>query len=407
MRRILNGLARDERGAVALVFIFAVVGMFGFVALAIDTGMWYAGKLRAQTAADAAARAGAFDLMRVTSTDDDIRTLARSDAAKFGFTDARGAMIAVNISRPAASVEAVISMPATLNFARMFLHAPPVVTARATAAAPQSPPPCLTILEPTGSGALDMSEVSTRIAAPNCRVQVNSTHGKAIDGSNGFIEAAQICVGGGKVPKIGTSVPVEKCPPLADPMASWMPPAMPGTCDFTATRKIDKQTAVLEPGKYCDGIQISNSKVTLNPGVYYIPKGKLEIKDFSEVTGNAVAFLLGGDAVIAIQKSTVRLTAPATGQMAGILFAHTRDAKAGAEHNFDGSGLYYEGAVYLPSQRILYKNRSDSKNVPPFTTFIVAKLKIEDGSTLILDNDYAASDVPVVGKIGSSVVLTK
>ena len=46
-----------------------------------------------------------------------------------------------------------------------------------------------------------------------------------------------------------------------------------------------------------------------------------------------------------------------------------------------------------------------SSNIPPFTTYIVKKMQIEIGSSVLLSNDYVASDIPVVGKIGAGVVF--
>lgn len=297
-------LRRDERGGVAIMFMFMVVGLFGFVALSIDTSMWYSHKRRLQTAADAASRAGAFSMLRVTYTEDEIVASARADAARYGIPEDA---VTVNTDRITGTVETIISLPASLNFARMWLSAPPMLTARATSAAPQTAPPCLTILDPTGPATLDMSSAGARITAPTCRVQVNSNNDKAIDGSGGHIEAAQICVTGRKSGGSTSSVPIENCPALSDPLASWVPPDMPGTCDFNK-KEIKNQTAMLFPGTYCNGLKVDKSTVTLNPGIYFVTNGVIQITS-SMMKGDGVAFLIGGDTQIVIDTSTLDMTA--------------------------------------------------------------------------------------------------
>ena len=190
-------LTHDERGGIALLFMFLAIGLFGFVALALDTSMWYSTKRRLQAAADAAARAGAYEFLRVSVTDDDIVKSAKTDAGRYGFTDANGATVNVSSDKATYTVDATISMPATLNFANLFLGSAPTITARASAAAPQSAPPCMFLLEPKQGGALDISSKNARVTSPGCRVQVNSNAKDAIKASDGYIEAAQICTPGG------------------------------------------------------------------------------------------------------------------------------------------------------------------------------------------------------------------
>ena len=64
MRRIVRRLHRDERG---MSLVFVGMGFMSFVAattLAIDVGMFMTARTQAQTAADAAALAGAISLAR-------------------------------------------------------------------------------------------------------------------------------------------------------------------------------------------------------------------------------------------------------------------------------------------------------------------------------------------------------
>ena len=409
VRTVVGELARDRSGGVAILFMFLAIGLFGFVALAVDTSMWYATKRRMQTAADAAARAGAHQLLRVTVTNDEIVASAVADAAKYGFASEKGAVVNVLSDKTAATVETSISMPASLNFAQFFMAAAPTVKARAVAAAPQTPPPCLTLLEPTTGPALSLGG-GTKVSSPSCRLQVNSTanNGLQIKGS-ALAEAAQICTAG-SYSGGGTTVPVEKCAALPDPLSFWQPPIYSG-CDESSPTSILSQTrTIANPSQlkvYCDTtITIKTSTVRFDPGTYVLKNTNLTI-DASTINGDGVGFLLVGTSKVSITGGRVSFSAPRQGQMAGMIFAHSRDATPGIVHLFGDADVRYEGAFYLPNQDVTYAGQTRSNNVPPFTTFIVRRLTLTDQANLVLNNNYAGSDVPVVGKIGSGVVLSQ
>ena len=399
-------LLRDERGGVAILFLFLTTGLFGFVALSIDTSMWYAVKSRLQTAADAAARAGAFALERTGATAGDAETAAREAAALNGFKLTNGGTLDVTVDLVERSVHVAASTLGKMTFSNHVLGAPPRLRARAAAAAPGSPPPCLTLLDPAGSLALDMS-LGGQIVAPTCRVQVNSTSASAVSlGGGAYINAAQICVAGG-VSGRGTSVPpTTGCAALVDPMAAWTPPSVPA-CDHLAHSRFKSAIGQLFPGTYCGDITIEdNSAVAFSPGIYYLKDAALTITDASKATGLGVAFLLSGTSKIYIDKlGQADFKAPTSGPMAGIVFAHDHTAVEDKTHKLSDGAVRYEGAIYLPRQAAKYKANAVSSNIPPFTTYIVKKMQIESGSSVLLSNDYAASEIPVVGKIGSGVVL--
>ncbi len=65
----MNRLTRkDERGAVAVLVVAALVALLGFAALAIDVGFLVMKKTELQTAADAGALAGASALLSTPAT---------------------------------------------------------------------------------------------------------------------------------------------------------------------------------------------------------------------------------------------------------------------------------------------------------------------------------------------------
>lgn len=83
--RLLRQLRGDQRGVVAIIVALAATVLFGFAALGVETGLWYAIKRQSQSAADAAALSGAYELA-AGQTYSDICAQAQHDAAANGFT---------------------------------------------------------------------------------------------------------------------------------------------------------------------------------------------------------------------------------------------------------------------------------------------------------------------------------
>jgi Flp pilus assembly protein TadG len=68
MRTLLKRLREEERGSVLVIVAVLLVAMIGLAAFSIDIGSWFQTERQAQSAADAAALAGAADLPANAST---------------------------------------------------------------------------------------------------------------------------------------------------------------------------------------------------------------------------------------------------------------------------------------------------------------------------------------------------
>src|SRR5688572_9036918 len=76
---------RQERGQAILLMAVAMVGMLGFAAVALDGGNIYAEQRRAQSAADNAVLAGAYQYMTGITTTSTISNAAVANAAANDF----------------------------------------------------------------------------------------------------------------------------------------------------------------------------------------------------------------------------------------------------------------------------------------------------------------------------------
>jgi Flp pilus assembly protein TadG len=73
-----------ERGQILVLFVFALVVLLGFMALAIDVGMLFSDRRQAQNAADTAATEGAL-LLAQNKSADEVRSAALAIAAQNGY----------------------------------------------------------------------------------------------------------------------------------------------------------------------------------------------------------------------------------------------------------------------------------------------------------------------------------
>jgi Flp pilus assembly pilin Flp len=78
---MIRRLARDESGAVAVIFAIVFLVIVGVAALAVDVGYWYTAKRQLQSAADAAALAGCNELAQAAG-DTAVRNTAADYAAR-------------------------------------------------------------------------------------------------------------------------------------------------------------------------------------------------------------------------------------------------------------------------------------------------------------------------------------
>ena len=142
-----------------------------------------------------------------------------------------------------------------------------------------------------------------------------------------------------------------------------------GNCDCKNFRTNTTQTPsipiTLNPARYCQGLTIANGfKVILNPGIYYIESGTLNLAGGVDVSGSGVTFVLttgdGGATYATLSitngsSTTLTVSAPTTGWSAGILFFGDRNAPSSNINYFSGfTNVSLTGAFYFPTQMLYY-----------------------------------------------------
>jgi Flp pilus assembly protein TadG len=372
-----------------------IVVLLGFAALAVDVGWLQHQKGRMQSAADAAALAGASQLKLGSAT-----TAALSDASQNGFTDGTAAA-KITVNNPPTSgpnagngnyVEVIISQPQQTYFLSALGYSSLPVNARAVADI-SSAKSCMFSLNPSKSGTL----VTNGGDAVNssCGIMVNSNSSSAIINSGSISAPTISMVGGysGSTPsgKISTGIV-----PVSDPLAYLQPPVVGGCSQTNWTKSTGTWT--LNPGVYCGGIDVEGTaKVTFNAGTYILVGGTgftAQGGSSSTVTGTDVTFYItanstypyGSGAVTTGNNATITLKAPKSGPLEGILFFQDRNATPPQPSVFGGKGGL-EGALYFKTSEIDFSNQQTaSVNY----SILVADVIAFQINTTTFNNNYSS-----------------
>ena len=230
---------RDESGQVLVMTVFCMAVLLGCLGLAIDVGVLLRAQRNMQTAADAAAMAGATELFYNGVTNVDARAYAAAKANGVDNT-VSGNVVNVTLSPTLAGgsacsscVEVQLSTPNPTIFMKTMSqlvfgqnnYNSVNVSALAVAGAPSTTQTCMYVMDPTDADTLWIHGAGD-INAPGCAVYVNSNNSGAlcVTGNAGKSTAAVINVVGGQDSKgnckgdpglpVNTSAGVQSLPAL-------------------------------------------------------------------------------------------------------------------------------------------------------------------------------------------------
>lgn len=408
-------MRRERQAGQALVF--AAIGMtmlLGFAGLGIDMGLLRHDRRLQQSAADAAAIAGASNL---ASNSGGVNAGALAAATANGYTDTAGGnlssctassaavgTVCVAVNNPPTTgphagtanagkyVEVFVSVVQPTFFMKALNIQKQVVTARAVATNTSGDPGsgCLYTLGPPTNAIEGVNlNGSATLNAVTCGIDDNgnyNTKGNALTvsaGSFGVSGSANVSGPGGSV-SCGTPgpCPTYGMPAAADPLTSTNPPISPpanpgpstscpgkGACNVTTSG-----TQTLQPGEYSSITIGKNSVVTLSPGIYYIDgAGGLQFNGSATVTGTGVMFYFTGSASINAvgggnQVSNIELSAPTSGPYTNILmYQDPNDTNTGPGPN-KGPTLggddksFFDGVLYFPKDQLTFFGNAKGSN---------------------------------------------
>lgn len=348
-----------------------------------------------QTAADSAAMAASEEL----SYGDFVKA-GKADASTNGYTDGTGG-ITVAINNPPSSgpnssnsayVEAVVTGSEPTYFLRVLGVNSMTVSARAVAYEGNGPS-CIYVMDPSASGALSTNgNVNVQ---SSCGLMVNSSSSSGLTAvGNVTIKAPSIgVVGNYSLGGNASLTPTPKTGIIAatDPLASVAAPTV-GSCahtnlSFNGNTGSSGAPYQLYQGTYCGGITVhGNAWLHFNAGTYVLAGGGMNISANTVMSGTGVTFYnttgTGGYGAITMNgNSTVNLSAPTTGPLAGILFFQDRSIpKTGAASTLSGnSSSTFDGAVYFPTTTLSFNGNSSANG---YSIVVANKLTLVGNASL-------------------------
>jgi hypothetical protein len=327
--------------------------MAGF---AVDVGTLFRAKRNLQTAADAAAVAGADE-----SKYGDWKAAAKAAAAQNGITDGSGGAT-VTVNNPpssgshASGVEVIITVSEPTYFMKVFHLTSMNVSARAVAGLTAGSG-CIYTL---GTSGTDIGLTGTAdLSMPNCGILVDSAASNAIrmTGSSGITAQSIGIVGGYSTTGSASMNPsaVTGIAPAPDPLAFLSAPSFNAASCLADPHITGSGSHTIGPaisgGTVCyNGLSITGSgAVTLNPGLYII-NGGFSMTGSGSLTGSGITFYLAaptGSASLS-GSGALNVSAPTSGTYNGILFFE--DPSDSHAMTITGSGSSnIQGIFYAPS----------------------------------------------------------
>jgi hypothetical protein len=334
------------------------------VALCLDGGRMAEERRRVRTAADAAALAGGFSLYNNyaanhgTDPQGDAKATALASAAANGYdNDGVNSVVTVNIgpasgnfAGQAGYVEVIIQSNIQATFGAAITGSGLSLQGRAVASGqPQNIG--LLVLNASSNAALTASgSASLKV---NGSIVVNSTSASAISLSGSATLTAPIFDVTGNVSTSGGSsingTVLNGMPPAADPLRNL---AAPSILSY-ALQTIEDGVTTLLPGIYMGGINLAGgAAVTLQPGLYILLGGGLQLAEGSTLIGEGVCLYSTGLGAIQINGSgKVSLSPPTSGPYQGISIfqdrANSQNVSITASASTNVTGL-----VYAPSANV-------------------------------------------------------
>ena len=412
-----------ESGIVLVLFAILLPVLIAMMGLIIDLGHAQYRKRVMQTAADAAAFAGAHTLKRKDFTN--VNSNCLYDAGKNGFDGSGGETITIN--RPPLSgdftgdtdfVEVIITEDAPARFMSFFGTGAVEVSARGVGGVIPSPG-CIYVLDGNADKAFDISSGSD-VMAPTCGTKVSSCSDTALNVTSGSgldSSAIEVCGGvedgGGTVsPAPNTGVcPGGPCSRGEDPLADLPQPAVPGGCDhtdfLTSSLGTPGSRYQIWPGTYCGGISIeSGSHVNFNPGTYYLKGKGLQIQSGSTAEGFGVGFFntdgagYGYDPINIQSGSEVRFSAQAgdgAGAMEGVLFWQDRTISGDYDNKIESdANSWFEGTLYFPTQHLMFHSNTVGDSAASWSILITNTLEVSSNTVVGIGSNFAGTRSPIL-----------
>lgn len=352
---------RDASAAPLLAL--AALPLFGLVGAGIDFGRAAAARTSMQVALDAAALLMAKDAKNV-----DAATLTTTAGSYFNanFQNPELGSLQPTVNSSSTSGGYTVDMSVAGSIRTRFMgimgFSTLNISVHSKAMSSSDGLGCVLALDPHLSGSVT-AQGNNNTVLNGCSLYDNSDSATAMSvGGSAQITAQAVGVVGNLTgaSSITTTNGIQTgIGAVADPYANASFPAFFGCTqnNFTA-----KSSQTISPGVYCGGIGINaGATLTLQPGIYYLDGGSLQVNGGGTLTGSQVTLVFtsknrNGYATASINgNATVNLTPPTSGPTTGIVIFGDRNIPSGTTFKFNGGATQYlGGAIYVPTGAVSF-----------------------------------------------------
>ncbi len=377
--------------------VIAITVLIALIGLANDVGYAWRAKLQMQSAADAAALAGA-DALFMGGGSSPV-TAADAAATQNGFTNGSGThnnakLVSVTVNNPPASgpntgnssaVEVIISQVQPVFFIGVLGFSSLPVTVRSVAES-QSNQNCIYTLNPSASGALLLNSGASVISS--CGLQVDSSSSSAvITNSGGSISAPSLGIVGGR--SGSGSVPADTSTGVAtisDPLSYLPTPSTSGSC--TSVSPVNSGVTLNHgSGYYCGLTTKSGATVNLTSSGTYSFNGNIILDSGTtfNATGGVTLYFQSGTLTLN-SGVNLSLTAPTTGTYAGIAIFQNCSDSSGIILN-SGTTLALTGAIYAPAANLTLNSGAFAN---AYSIIVVSTMTVNSGAGVNIQSNYSS-----------------
>lgn len=395
---------RGQRGQLALITAIVALPLSVAVVFAAELTALSGERSKMQAAVDAAALAGAREIGVSGGAERDIKGFTERFAKEQ--TDeiiphVRTKFTAEQLPEGAVRIDGV----GTRNsfFGNMVPKGGFVIRVRSEALALGQQPLCVVA---TGSStvtrAIDAKEQS-RIFAPNCLIHSNADMALFDDASidAGNIQASGQAEGDSYSPKANEGALV-----LRDPFQSRSIRRKNSKCSDgikdgvvqqrLVTNGVHRVPAGIKRWQYTAR---GTAEFRLAPGDHYFCQ-PLTIEEQGKLTGDNVVLIFENGALNATGDAKVALTGRNSGSWPGFVLVSARENEADTilSSSFVDKLL---GIIYLPNSNLFVNAKGNVAEDSLWSVVIARNIALAGGSTLVINDSYAGSGVPVPKGVGS------
>jgi len=396
----LRALLREARGGTAVIFALGAPALALLACGAIDLAALNSDHSAMQDAADATALAMAKQLGIATAAGIQARATDYADAQLGPIATKDSVTVTTTIAADNSSVTVAIAGTRQSFFGNLLPPGGWALTAQATASTLGELPLCV-LSSGTGGANNLLVQNSSLLTANNCLVQSNQN----ITADSGTTVTTGLAQAAGTATGPIAPAPQSGAPTISDPFSSVNVSVPPGICDpIDLLAGITPLLSGPLLGIHCANVTVqSGETLQLAPGVHYFKSGTLTMKGNSTLSGSNVVLIFDSDASFVFQDSSnIDLTGMQSGPLAGFVIATTR-TNANTFTISSDSAHKLEGAVYIPDATLLVTGTGNQVADQSAWTVVVAQaLQLQGSPNLVINANYAGSNVPVPAGAGNN-----